>query len=141
MRKLLAPIAISLAIQGCASKPTDPDENVAHKPEFQNVVQQFEELGIPANSTTWGELRKKSAKALNVCLDIAIEKYDDGVSTASDIARIIKPICSPYNKIFDLAWFEGKKPKINTNKSYHSIAVNSIIMYRANIKVRKEPHN
>ena len=117
--------SVAFSMFGCASVGSKETQ------AFDKAVQMVKDAGIPTRAKTWNELLDDSSVLVKACLKVAISDLDDGVSTASDIAKVIVPICPDYFAISEYVLFKGEKILVDTSQTRYQIALDRVLKERA----------
>jgi|GEM_PF-1879446 hypothetical protein len=118
-------------------------EMATYAPDFPMKEQMygcFIKIGLPIND----EKKEQAAiKKMNQCWERNAAKYDDGVSSAELIARIVAPKCSKeFHKRVDLMWqLPNVKKELKRqydNKESLDFVIEAILEHRAANKMKKQ---
>lgn len=129
--KLGAVLAVSLFVTACASVPTNGQDREMR----QQAARMLHRLQLSAEDTSWMALQTIAVRGVNVCLDIAAEKLDDGVSPANVIAHTAAGVCSEY---FDVAEFTMREGMVTGgtaparyDRVWLDVASDAVVRWRA----------
>ena len=86
----------------------------------------------------WRSEQLAANRVLHLCMDGAINEYDDSISTASDIANVVVMKCNREFEKMEWAYWEGEELNpILASKARTQIAVRYILEQRIQKKNKK----